>query len=231
MRFRTYEEATAFVKGLMKAKLEGKREFLGVKLDSIPAWTKTPKDPNKPWVPDGAEIEAVYLAYQEPTDDAKKAAEQTKKAGVALERISGRLVDVRVCSDDTVQVLFVTALRKEEEAAFRGPNVDKGILCYLAIGEGLGEPVEDIIARVPQTLKDKLREMKKMSPAARKKARTQREAELKTKLSAAPAEEKEKLQTELKAVEVPAVTRGTSIIDVPSQTDTDTDGESRFKLK
>lgn len=161
MRFRTYEEATQFIKALLQAKEDGKRKYLTAKLDTIPAWTGTPKDPAKPWVPDGSEIEAVYLSYLKATEKAKKQASPAKLAGVRLERIAGRLVDIRQCKDGTVQVLFVSALRNGEgKPAFRGPNVDKGILAYLAVGEGLGEPVADIIARIPDVLIAKLKALK-----------------------------------------------------------------------
>lgn len=158
MRFRTHSEAKAFVKALLAAKVAGQREFMTAKLDTVPQWQagKTP-----PPALDGSRIVAVYMAYRKPTAAQKAAAEVAKVAGVELQVIDGRLVDVREVSDGTCQVLFTNGLRNEGgDVPWRGPNVDKGILCYLAVDEGLGEPVEDIIARVPQDLKDQLRAMK-----------------------------------------------------------------------
>lgn len=154
MRLRTYKEAMEFVKLLLKAKEEGKRELPSLaKLDSVPAWAGTSAHKL-----DGSEVEAVYLSYLPATDKQKKQADTARLAGVKLERISGRLIDVRKTKDGTVQVLFSNGLRNADGSIpFRGPNVDKGILAYLAIGEGLGEPVEDIVARVPNDLLEKLK--------------------------------------------------------------------------
>ena len=157
MRYRTVKEATEFVRALARVKGVGAREFLGVKLDSVPAWEAAVTGPIEHKL-DGANIEVVYLSYLEATEKQKEQAMPAKLAGVKLERITGRLVDVRTCKDGTVQVLFTNGLRDGEgKVAFRGPNVDKGILCYLAIDEGIGESVEEILARVPQELVDKLK--------------------------------------------------------------------------
>lgn len=160
MRLRTYKEAMEFVKLLLAAKEGGKRELPSLaKLDSVPAWAGTSAHKL-----DGSEVEAVYLSYLPATDKQKKQAEPAKLAGVKLERISGRLIDVRKVKDGTVQVLFSNGLRNADGSIpFRGPNVDKGILCYLAVNEGLGEPVEDIIARVPKDLLDRLKAGKSSS--------------------------------------------------------------------
>lgn len=154
MRLRTYKEAMEFVKLLLAAKEGGKRELPSLaKLDSVPAWSGTSEHKL-----DGSEVEAVYLSYLPATEKQKKEADTARLAGVKLERISGRLIDVRQVKDGTVQVLFSNGLRNADGSIpFRGPNVDKGILCYLAVNEGLGEPVEDIIARVPNDLLEKLK--------------------------------------------------------------------------
>lgn len=173
MRFKDYKEATTFVKALLAAKESGKRELLTARLDSVPAWSGVPKDPDKQWVPDGSEIEAVYLSYKDADDRQKEQAKPAKLAGVKLERISGRLVDVRRCKDGTCQVLFTNGLRDGQgEVPFRGPNIDKGILVCLSIGEGLGESVDEAIARVPQEMIDKLKAGKvgKRAKAKSKKA-------------------------------------------------------------
>lgn len=163
MRLRTHKEAMEFVKLILKAKQEGQRELPSLaKLDSVPAWSGTSEHKL-----DGSEVEAVYLSYLPATKKQKKQADTARLAGVRLERISGRLIDVRQCKDGTVQVLFSNGLRNADGAIpFRGPNVDKGILCYLAIGEGLGEPVDDIIARVPNDLLEKLKAGKRVSSGA-----------------------------------------------------------------
>ena len=224
MRYRTFEEATAFVKMLCGEKLKGNRSLMTSKLDSVPAWG-VGKTEHKL---DGSEIEAVYLSYMEATDNQKEQAKPAKLAGVKLERISGRLVDVRKCADGTVQVLFTNGLRNADGSIpFRGPNVDKGILAYLSVGEGLGEPVEDIIARVPQALIDKLKATKaKLAP--KKKAKAKKEDEvLKTVL--APVVEAAK-ESGVTLGELAPVPRGPVIIDVPSQ-DKPEPGEGRMKLK
>jgi hypothetical protein len=173
MRFRTVMEATSFVRALAEAKSAGKRELLGAKLDSVPAW-ESPDGKLVEHKLDGSEIEVVYLSYLPATDTQKRQATPAKLAGVKLERIAGRLVDVRKCKDGTVQVLFTNGLRDGEgKVAFRGPNVDKGILCYLAVGEGLGEPVDDIIARVPQDAIDRLRDGKMGKTTKAKKAKAE----------------------------------------------------------
>lgn len=170
MRYRTVLEATSFITELLKAKAEGKREFLGAKLDSQPAWSGTSEHKL-----DGSEIEAVYLSYLPATDKQKKQAEPAKLAGVKLERISGRLIDVRKCADDTIQVLFSNGLRNADGSIpFRGPNVNKGILCYLSVNEGLGEPVDDILARVPADLLEQLR-ANKLALAAKPKRKKKAE--------------------------------------------------------
>jgi hypothetical protein len=216
MRFRTQKEATEFIKAMLKAKIDGRREYLTAKLDSIPAWSGIPKDPDAPaWIPDGSEIEAVYLSYLPATEEQKEQAKPAKLAGVKLERISGRLVDVRMCADGTCQVLFVTAMRDAKgEPAFRGPNVDKGILCYLAVGEGLGEPVDDIIARVPKDLLDKLKAGKEAKVKG-KKAKA-KEPQLNSNIEPKPV----RLKAEEPATVVPepprkiTLNRGV-VIDVP----------------
>lgn len=212
MRFRTYEEATAFVKALLKARQDGKREHMTARLDSVPAWSGVKKDPAAPeWVPDGSEVEAVYLSYMEADEKQKEEAKPAKLAGVKLERMSGRLVDVRLCKDGTCQLLLVSGLRDAAgKPAFRGPNVDKGILCYLAIGEGLGESVDEIIARVPANLKELLAKQKEEGkPKAKAKAKAK------------------PVSTEPVQVTVP-VQRGATIIDVPSANPTE---PGRMKLK
>lgn len=162
MRFRTHEEAKAFVKALLAAKKAGQREFMTAKLDTVPQWTPGPDGKTPPPALNGSRITAVYLAYRKPTKHQEEAAASAKAAGMELQVIEGRLVDVReVDSDKTCQVLFTNGLRNEGgQVPFRGPNVDKGILCYLAVDEGIGEPVADIIARVPEELKAKLKAMK-----------------------------------------------------------------------
>ena len=208
MRLRTYNEATAFVKELLKAKEAGQREYLTAKLDTIPAWSGKPKD-DKEWVPDGSEIEAVYLSYAEATDKQKEQAKPAKLAGVKLERISGRLVDVRRCKDGTCQVLFTNGLRDGQGSVpFRGPNIDKGILVCLSINEGLGETVDEAIARVPQAMIDKLRANK---TAKSKKARTTSQ------------KKEEQLPVAVN------VRRASTVIDVPSVDDKP--GEGRLRLK
>jgi len=218
MRFRTQKEADEFIRGLLQAREAGKREFMTAKLDSIPAWSGTPKDPAKEWVPDGSEVEAVYLSYAPATDKQKEQAKPARLAGVKLERISGRLVDVRKCQDGTTQVLFTSGLRDGQgEVPFRGPNIDKGILCYLSVGEGLGEPVEDIIARVPQALLDKLKAGK----------------EAKAKKTKVPATAREQVPAAAVVAPEPVmvrVKRANAIIDVPAARN-DEPGESRLKLK
>jgi hypothetical protein len=112
----------------------------------------------------------VYIAYLDPTAEQVEAARPAKMAGVALQVIVGRLVDVRECSDGTVQVLFTNGLRDEGgDIPWRGPNVDKGILCALSVNEGLNETPEESIARVPEELKLRLKELK---ARRRKKSRT-----------------------------------------------------------
>ena len=159
MRFRTHAEATAFVKALLEAKGQGLRELMTADLDSVPQWKEDGKTP--PPALDGSRVTAVYMAYKKPTAKQIKEAEGVELAGIEKEVIEGRLVDVREVSDGTTQVLFTNGQRNANgKIPWRGPNVDKGILCYLAIDEGLGEPVADIIARVPQEMKDRLKAMK-----------------------------------------------------------------------
>lgn len=168
MRYRTINEATEFVRALARVKTVGAREFLGVKMDSVPAWEAADGKAIEHKL-DGAEVEAVYLSYLVADDKQKEQAKPAKLAGVKLERISGRLVDVRTCKDGTVQLLLTNGLRDGEgKVAFRGPNIDKGILCYLAIGEGLGESVDEIIARVPQDAIDRLKDGKAAQLAGKK---------------------------------------------------------------
>lgn len=175
MKLKNHTEATAFVKALLKMRKEGGgnvqgggRELPGLaKLDSIPAWNKEKTPPKL----DGSEIEAVYLSYLEATEEQKEQTLPARMAGCKLERISGRLVDVRECADGTCQVLFTNGLRDAGGAIpYRGPNVDKGILCALSIGEGLGENVDEILARVPQEMVEKLKAGK--AAQAAKKVRT-----------------------------------------------------------
>jgi hypothetical protein len=216
MRLRTYVEATAFIKTMLKAKQDGKRAIPGLaSLDSVPAWSGVPKDPSAPaWVPDGSEVDAVYLSYLPATDKQKEEAKPAKLAGVKLERITGRLVDVRTCLDGTVQVLFTSGLRDaEDKPAFRGPNVDKGILCALSIGEGLGESVDEIIARVPQEMIDKLK-------AGKEKTKKKSKAETKVDPGVTVKEE---------LIAAVKINRGPTMIDVPSiEPKSD---EVRLKLK
>jgi hypothetical protein len=210
MRYRTVKEATEFVRALARVKSVGAREFLGVKLDSVPAWEAAGTGPIEHKL-DGAEIEAVYLSYREATDQQKEQAKPAKLAGIKLERIVGRLVDVRRCKDKTVQVLFTNGLRDGEgNIAFRGPNIDKGILCYLSVGEGLGESVDEIIARVPQVLIDRLRASKSKSSKTR-----------------VIDEAKEPLLPEM--AKAAKVSRGAAMIDVPSVEDSKPD-KKRVKL-
>lgn len=210
MRLRTYQEATAFVKALLEAKEQGKRELATVKLDSVPAWTG--KKTDKEWVPDGSEVEAVYLAYREATDTQKEQAKSAKLAGTRLERISGRLVDVRRCKDGTCQVLMTNGLRDGEgNVPFRGPNVDKGILVCLSINEGLGETVDEAISRVPAAMLDELK--------ANKGKR------MKKVVAALPLAQAEAIVKE--ADKVLVVRRANAVIDVPS---TDS-GNDTIKLK
>ena len=170
MRFRTVEEATSFVRALAEAKGTGKRELLGAKMDSVPAWVSQDGKPIKHKL-DGSEVEVVYLSYLQPTDKQKKQASPAKLAGVRLERISGRLIDVRSCKDGTTQVLFSNGLRDGGGlVAFRGPNIDKGILAYLSVNEGIGESIDEVIARIPQALIDQLKALKGKAPKRKKVA-------------------------------------------------------------
>jgi hypothetical protein len=212
MRFRTYEEATAFIKGLLKAKEDGKRDFVTAKLDSVPQWAAKGKTPEPKL--DGSRIVAVYMAYRPPTERQKKAAKGAKYAGVDLQQIEGRLVDVRRVSDGTVQVLFTNGLRNEGEAIpWRGPNVDKGILCFLAVDEGLGEPIEDITKRVPEELVAKLKAMKA--------------GKVRNNIQPATKEQVEQQQAALPAL---VVARVKATIDVPA-VEAKEDDEGRVKLK
>jgi len=212
MRLRTWTEATAFVKALLEAKEAGKRELATVKLDSIPAWSGKPKEAGKEWTPDGSEIEAIYLAYREATEEQKEQAKSAKLAGTRLERITGRLVDVRRCKDGTCQVLFTNGLRDGQgNVPFRGPNVDKGILVCLSINEGLGETVDEAIARVPADVVAKLKELKgkKRKPLAVEVAAVK------------------KMSEELMPEKV-AVRRANAVIDVPAA---ESIPDDRLKLK
>jgi len=222
MRFRTVEEAMAYVKGLMKAKDEGKREYLTGRLDEVPQWSKEGKTPEPKL--NGSEVDLVYLAYKLPTEKQKRQARPAKSAGVRLERITGRLVDVRTCKDGTVQVLFTNGLRDAEgNIPYRGPNVDKGILCALSINEGLGEKAEDIIARVPLELLAALETGKELQRGKGKQAGRKVATP-----SAATVQAIKEQAKELDAVPV-AVVRINAIIEVPS-TDSG-DGTNRMKLK
>ena len=217
MKFKDYKEATEFAKALARVKTIGAREFLGVKMDSVPAWAPVDGKQIEHKL-DGSEVEAVYLSYMEATDRQKFQATPAKMAGVKLERISGRLIDVRTCKDGTVQLLMSNGLRDGEgKIAFRGPNVDKGILCALSIGEGLGELVDEIIARVPEEMITKLKATK-AALAPKKKGVDFKAVPLRVE---APAEKPEPELAQVKA------RRGPTIIDVPSVEP----GETRLKLK
>lgn len=218
MKFRTYVEATSFIKAFQIVKEGGKREMLGVKLDSTPAWEGASPILH---ALDGAEIDAVYLSYLIPTDEQKQAALPAKLAGVKLERITGRLVDVRKVKDGTVQVLFTNGLRDAEgEPAYRGPNVDKGILCALSIGEGLGESVDEIIARVPQEMIDRLREGKDKQRAAKGLPAKTRPEQIRVKVG-----EGEEVTVTI------TVSRGATVVDVPGVEDDKPASVGRVKLK
>jgi len=159
----------------------------------------------------------------EATDRQKFQATPAKMAGIKLERISGRLIDVRTCKDGTVQLLMTNGLRDGEgKIAFRGPNVDKGILCALSFGEGLGELVDEIIARVPDAMIAKLRETK-AALAPKKKGVDFKAVPLRVE---APVEKPEPELPELSEVKAK---RGPTIIDVPS-VEPPSD-ETRLKLK
>jgi len=219
MRFRTYEEATAFVKFLLDQKTEGVRAPMKatVKLDTLPAWNGADA------ICDGSEIDAVYISYRPATDKQKQQAMPAKMAGVKLERITGRLVDVRKCKDGTVQVLFTNGLRDTDgKIPYRGPNIDKGILCALSINEGLGETVEEIIKRVPEDLLKKLREYKEKFRVPKAKV-----AEPRMEVGTVGVELNiPKPELELAPVKAK---RGPTIIDVPSiEPGTE---ENRLKLK
>lgn len=230
MKFKDYKEATAFAKALAEAKAAGKRELLGVKFDSTPAWG-TDKTEHKL---DGSEVEAVYLSYMEATDRQKFQATPAKLAGVKLERISGRLIDVRTCKDGTVQLLLSNGLRDGEgKIAFRGPNVDKGILCALSFGEGLGELVDEIIARVPDEMIAKLKATKAALAPKKGPKQSIKEAAFIDKASdmlvAKLLERKPEAEPEMAPVKAQ---RGPTIIDVPSvEPPAGPSDETRLKLK
>jgi hypothetical protein len=206
MRFRTKAEADEFFKQLLAAKEAGKREYLTARLDSVPQWQG--KGTPKPKL-DGSDIELVYLSYLPATEKQKEQAEGAKLAGVKLERISGKLVDIRQCQDGTIQVLFTNGLRDGQgEIPWRSINTNKGILCYLAVNEGLGEPVEEIIARIPAEMLAALKAGKEA-----KLSRTKAKVKAAVAVAAGPAKQ------------VQPKPQSDSSIDVP------VDGEVRKKLK
>lgn len=172
MRFRTHAEATQFVKALLAAKEGGARELMGARMDSVPQWVPGPDGKTPLPALDGALVEAVYISYLPATARQKEEAKGAKLSGLKLERISGRLVDVRQVSDGTCQVLLTNGLRNAgDKIPFRGPNVDKGILAAIGLNEGLVETDEEILARVPADLLERLR-ANKLAMAAKSRART-----------------------------------------------------------
>lgn len=163
MQLLTYKEATQFVKGWLKE--EGREIYGGlVKFDSVPAWGKAKVQ----HALDGSDIEAIYMSYQPADDKQKREAKPAKLSGLRTEVIKGKLIDVRRCKDGSVQVLFTngTRLAETEGPAFRGPNVDKGILCALSVGEGLSISVEEAINRVPYKVMEDLRTRKEANTLA-----------------------------------------------------------------
>ena len=226
MRFRTHAEATAFIKLLVTSKIAGVRGIPGMaELDSSPAWVTPQEGPNL----DGSDINAVYLSYMPASDRQKQEAMPAKLAGVKLEIIKGRLIDVRRCQDGTSQVLFTNGLRDADgKVAYRGPNVDKGILCALAVGEELGESVNEIVARVPQELIDKLQETKEaMADKSKAKALEVATATLKD-----TTEIKQEVKAEAVTVTVTvSVTPGATVIKVPAGKQDDSQVPSMVKLK
>lgn len=171
MRYRTHVESMSFVRELNKAKKAGQREFMGARLDSVPAWV--PNADGSPIVHklDGSPIEAVYVSYLPADEKQVKQAENAKLAGMKMERISGRLVDVRECKDGTIQVLVTNGLRSGDgKVPFRSFNIDKGILAAVGFNEGLVETEEEILARIPADLLEKL----KANKLAIEKARTKK---------------------------------------------------------
>lgn len=232
MKFKDYKEATEFVKALARIKTVGSRQFIGLKLDSVPAWAPNQAGAKVEHKLDGTECEAVYLSYMEATDKQKEQALPAKLAGCKLERISGRLVDVRTCKDGTTQLLLTNGLRDGEgKVAFRGPNIDKGILCAISFDEGLGENVDDIIARVPDEMIAKLKAEKARLAGKKKPKAEVAEAltELDTELKPEPVKVEVKVTVEVTAPEVPALrVKRPSSIEVPS---IDKPEEKKLKLK
>jgi hypothetical protein len=124
-----------------------------VKLDSVKAW-----DGDEAAV-DGSEVEVVYKAYREPTARQIKEASSAKAAGVDLQVLKGRVVDIKRKEDGSVLFLVTNGLRGTDgRIPYRALNVNKGHVYGVAIGEAIGMGAEEV-----RTLADGL-DQKELAP-------------------------------------------------------------------
>jgi hypothetical protein len=121
---------------------KGEARFLlggTVKLDSVKAW-----DGHDAAV-DGSDVEVVYRAYREPTAKQIQEAASAKAAGVDLQKIVGRVVDIKRKEDGSVLFLVTNGLRGTDgRVPYRALNVNKGHVYGVAIGEPLGMSAEEV---------------------------------------------------------------------------------------
>ena len=109
-----------------------------VKLDSVKAW-----DGHDAAV-DGSEVEVVYRAYREPTAKQIVEAASAKAAGVDLQKIVGRVVDIKRKEDGSVLFLVTNGLRGTDgRVPYRALNVNKGHVFSVAIGEPIGMSADE----------------------------------------------------------------------------------------
>jgi hypothetical protein len=120
---------------------KGESRFLlggTVKLDSVKAW-----DGHDAAV-DGSEVEVVYRAYREPTARQIEEAASAKAAGVDLQKIVGRVVDIKRKEDGSVLFLVTNGLRGTDgRVPYRALNVNKGHVFSVAIGEPIGMSADE----------------------------------------------------------------------------------------
>lgn len=117
-----------------------------VKLDSVKGWDGTSEHKC-----DGSTVEIYYEAYRKPTKRQLEEAEACAEAGVDLQTMVGRLIDLKYTKDDDALVLVTNGLRAPTDGGipFRSMNVAKGRVLAIAIDDKLGVSIESVKAMEP----------------------------------------------------------------------------------
>jgi hypothetical protein len=180
-QYKTHKEATAAAIDILVNKDLCPRDAVRlsdgtvIKLDSVAAWNGTSEHKM-----DGSKARAIYLSYEEPTQLQIDQAGNARLAGVSLEEINGRIIDVKEtlsckhganlakkacssgCSEGCTLILFGTGLRDGGgKIPFRSINIDRGLLLAMALDAPLDVTVEQALASAPQEEIEKLKLAKK----------------------------------------------------------------------